>query len=189
MTARNLWLSSGLRAIRTTIAHALKKPDRERRRQVEGLDPQRPDMLGAWVVTALILASASMLHLADRPFILFPLGGSCVILFGALDNPMAQPRSLVGGHFVGAATGVIFCHLLGDGIAVMSTAVATALCLMILTRTVHSPAGATPLIAISTHAPWSFIVDPVAIGVVTLLVGKVSYQRIWLKQKYPDSWL
>ncbi|WP_170153120.1 HPP family protein [Roseiarcus fermentans] len=168
---------------------ALKKPDRDHQYKMKGLEPQRPDVLGAWVTTALILGIASMLHLADRPFILFSLGGSCVILFGASDSPMAQPRSLIGGHFVGAATGLIFFHLLGDSIAVMSTAVATVLCLMIITKTVHSPAGATPLIAISTHASWSFMVDPVAIGVVTLLVGKISYQRLWLKQKYPDSWL
>jgi CBS-domain-containing membrane protein len=109
------------------------------------LDAGCPDALGAWMVTTVILALASMLHLADRPFILFSLGGSCVILFGVSDSQMAQPRSLVGGHVVGAAPGLIFCHLLGDGIVVMSSAVATALLVMILTRTVHSPAGATPL--------------------------------------------
>jgi CBS-domain-containing membrane protein len=30
--------------------------------------------------------------------------GSCVILFGKPDNPMGQPRSLVGGHLIGAPT-------------------------------------------------------------------------------------
>lgn len=57
------------------------------------------------------------------PFILFSLGGSCVLLFGAPDSPMARPRRLVGGHLIGAATGLVFGHLLGDGVVVMSSAV------------------------------------------------------------------
>jgi CBS-domain-containing membrane protein len=155
----------------------------------KALNAECQNALGAWMVTTLVLVLASIIHLADQPFMLFSLGGSCVVLFGAPDSQMAQPRSLVGGHLVGAATGLIFGHLLGDGIVVMSSAVATALLVMILTRTVHSPAGATALTAISAHAPLSFMVDPVAIGVATLLVGKICYQRAWLKQKYPSSWL
>jgi CBS-domain-containing membrane protein len=100
---------------------------------------------------------------------------------------MARPRSLVGGHLIGAVTGLLFAHLLGDGVIVMSSAVGTTLLLMILTRTVHSPAGATPLIAISSHAAWFFVVDPVAIGLATLLVGKICYERLWLRQRQP-SW-
>jgi CBS-domain-containing membrane protein len=68
---------------------------------------------------------------------------------------------------------------------VMSSAVGTTLLLMILTRTVHSPAGATPLIAISSHATWFFVADPVAIGLATLLVGKICYERLWLRR--PNS--
>jgi CBS-domain-containing membrane protein len=146
------------------------------------LEAEHRDPLGAWTVTTTVLALASVLHLASEPFILFSLGGSRVLLFGAPDNPMAQPRSLVGGHLIGAMTGLIFGHLLGDGIILMSSAVGTTLLLMILTRTAHSPAGATPLIAISSHAAWFFVVDPVAVGLVTLLVGKVCYERLWLRQ-------
>ena len=51
---------------------------------------------------------ASIIHLADRPFMLFSLGGWCVVLFGAPDSHMAQPRSLVGGHLVGAAMGELW---------------------------------------------------------------------------------
>ena len=152
------------------------------------LEAERGNPLGAWTVTTAVLALASVLHLASRPFILFSLGGSCVLLFGAPDNPMARPRSLVGGHLIGAVTGLVFGHLLGDGVIVMSSAVGTTLLLTILTRTVHSPAGATPLIAISSHAAWFFVVDPVAIGLATLLVGKICCERSWLEQGHP-SWL
>ena len=152
------------------------------------LDAERGSPLGAWTVTTAVLALASVLHVASEPFIPFSLGGSCVLLSGAPDNPMAQPRNLVGGHLIGAVTGLVFGHVLGDGVVVMSSAVGTTILLMMLTRTVHSPAGATPLIAISSHAGWFFVVDPVAVGLVTLLMGRICYQRFWLGQGYPGWW-
>lgn len=152
-------------------------------------DREFPNAVSAWVVTTAILSLVVMLHVADRPFVLFSLGGSCVILFGMPSNPMAQPRSLVGGHLVGAITGIVFVHVFGDGVAVMSSAVATTLMVMMLTRTIHSPAGATPLIAISTHADWFFILDPVAVGLAILLLGAVCYQRAWLGAQYPSTWV
>jgi CBS-domain-containing membrane protein len=44
----------------------------------------------------------------------------------------------------------------------MACAVATALALMMLTDTLHSPAGANPLIVVAAKPGWSFMVDPVA---------------------------
>ena len=33
-------------------------------------------------------------------------GASAVLIYGAMDSPLAQPRALVGGHFLGALTGI-----------------------------------------------------------------------------------
>ena len=60
---------------------------------------------------------------------------------------------------------------------------------MMITNTVHSPAGANPLIAVSAHSAWFFIIDPVAIGVAILLVGAIVYHWIWLRRGYPNTWL
>ena len=64
--------------------------------------------LNAWVATAATLGLAVLLlRLSEAHLMLFSLGGSCVILFGMPDSSMAQPRSLVGGHLIGAVTGLI----------------------------------------------------------------------------------
>jgi len=150
----------------------------------------RHGSLSAWVASAATLGIAlAVLRLAEAPLMLFSLGGSCVILFGMPSNAMAQPRSLVGGHLIGAATGLAFGQVFGDGLVVMSCAVATALALMMITETVHSPAGANPLIGISAQSGWSFMVNPVAIGVAILLIGAVVYHRGWLRRRYPKTWL
>ena len=82
---------------------------------------ERNNAFSAWLATVVILGLALALHVFMLPLMLFSLGGSCVIVFGMPDSPMTQPRSLVGGHFIGAATGVLFGHMFGDGIVVMSS--------------------------------------------------------------------
>ena len=151
---------------------------------------KRGDALSAGIASAATLGVAlALLRLSDAPLMFFSLGGSCVIVFGMPDSPMAQPRSLVGGHVIGAATGLAFSHLFGGGIVVMSCAVATALALMMLTETIHSPAGGNPLIVISARSGWSSLMDPVAIGVAVLLIGAAIYHRAWLNRRYPKTWV
>src|SRR3954463_13189338 len=109
-------------------------------------------LLRAWLGAGISLALALLIVAgAGSPLLLASLGGSCVILFGNPDGDMAQPRSLFGGHLVGALTGLVFAHLLGDGWGVRPPAMASALVVMLLTDTIHSPAGADPLIAIADH--------------------------------------
>jgi CBS-domain-containing membrane protein len=145
----------------------------------------RHGLLRVWIACAATLGLAlALLRLSDAPLMLFSLGGSCVILFGMPHSPMAQPRSLVGGHVISTGTGLAFSHMFDGGLVVMACAVATALALMILTDTVHSPAGGNPLIVISAHSGWSFMLDPVAIGVAILLISAVIHHRTWLGQQH-----
>src|SRR3954463_3092407 len=123
-------------------------------------------LLRAWLGAGISLALALLIVAgAGSPLLLASLGGSCVILFGNPDGDMAQPRSLFGGHLVGALTGLVFSHLLGDGWWVMAAAMAGARFVMLRPAPIHSPAGADPLIAIADHAAWSFLWNPVALGV------------------------
>ena len=106
-------------------------------------------LLRAWVGAALTLGVALLTEAGDSPLLLASLGGSCVILFGNPDSDMAQPRSLVGGHLIGTVSGLIFLNAFGTGWWVMAAAMASALVAMLLTDTIHSPAGADPLIVIA----------------------------------------
>ncbi len=147
-------------------------------------------LLRAWLGAGISLALALLIVAgAGSPLLLASLGGSCVILFGNPDGDMAQPRSLFGGHLVGALTGLVFAHLLGDGWWVMAAAMASALVVMLLTDTIHSPAGADPLIAIADHAAWGFVWNPVVLGVAVLFVGALVANNLGRARSYPRRWL
>lgn len=155
------------------------------------------DAAGAWVGAAVALGlSAWLVSLTDHPWLLASLGGSCVILFGMPFSEMAQPRSFFGGHLVATLTGLLFLRF-GHGLlggspdAWMVAAVATALAAMILTRTIHSPAGANPIVIFMEQASWSFMLSPLAIGLVVLFAtALVANNRAGVAKvrRYPVAW-
>ncbi len=145
-----------------------------------------------WAGIASIFTMGVALVLLDLervPYLLASLGGSCVILFGMPDNVMAQPRSFIGGHLVGTTVGLIFSHAFGGGIFSMACAVGTAIALMMVTDTIHSPAGADPLIVMAAHPGWSFLAMPLGLGLAILFVGATLYHRLLLRRVYPVRWL
>ncbi len=143
-------------------------------------------LVAAWSVCAATVALAlALMELQHVPWLLASLGGSCVIVFGMPDSKMAQPRSLIGGHLVGSVVGLVAAHTLGNGWAAMAAATATALVIMMITDTIHSPAGADPLIVMSTGASWSFLVAPLGLGLLVVFVATVVYHRLVLGRPYP----
>ena len=140
----------------------------------------------AWGMCALTLALAlTFLDLVQIPWLLASLGGSCVIVFGMPESPMAQPRSLLGGHAIGSIVGLAAGAVLGDGPLAMAVATATALVLMMLTDSVHSPAGADPMIVMAGHAGATFLIAPLAAGLAVIFIAAVIYHRAVLGRRYP----
>jgi CBS-domain-containing membrane protein len=136
-----------------------------------------------------------LLGLTRHPWLLASLGGSCVIVFGMADTDMAQPRSLLGGHFVAALAGLIFLslsHIIGGPKDLwMVASVATALAIMMATRTIHSPAGANPIVIFAEDPGWSFLLSPVALGVLCVFVVGLlanNYARPSPHGRYPRAW-
>ncbi len=122
-----------------------------------------------------------LLRLTDHPWLLASLGGSCVILFGMPESEMARPKSLFGGHLVAGVSGLVlhklFLILGGPTEAWQVAAVALALVLMMATRTIHSPAGANPIVIFAEAANWGFLVSPLMIGLVVLFGVQVLANR------------
>jgi CBS-domain-containing membrane protein len=140
----------------------------------------------AWGTCALTLGFVlAFLEFVQIPWLLASLGGSCVIVFGMPDSPMAQPRSLLGGHAIGSIVGLAAGSILGDGPIAMAVATATALVLMMLTDSVHSPAGADPMIVIAGHASASFLIAPLGTGLALIFIAALIYHRAILGRRYP----
>jgi CBS domain-containing membrane protein len=76
------------------------------------------------------------------------LGASAVLIYGAVDSLLTQPRNLLGGHILSAFVDVIAFKLFPVQIWLAApAAVATAIAIMQFTDTLHPPGG-TALIAV-----------------------------------------
>ena len=146
----------------------------------------------AWVAFGSATAITSALWVtgnAATPLVLASLGGSTLFLFGLTTLPPAQPRALFGGHFIAAAVGIAAYQLAGDALWVMALAVVVTIVLMLITKTVHPPAGANPLIMIQAQAGLMHLGAVVMLGVLTIFVVAYVWSRLGVGQcKYPVRW-
>ena len=141
-------------------------------------------------IGATIAIALALWFVGDRtsPFLLFSLGGSTVFLFALTDTESAQPRALFGGHLGGALIGIACYQMFGDGLWVSVAAVVLTMVSMIVTRTIHPPAGANPLIMVHNHAGIFSLLQPVGIGVFTLFLVAILWSRVRPGKKYPTQW-
>lgn len=124
------------------------------------------------------------------PFLLASLGGSAVFLFGLTHAPAAQPRALFGGHLGGALIGIVCYQCFGEELWVYALALLLTLGLMLLTRTLHPPAGANPLIMVAAHSGFAALWHTVLVGVLALAVVAFVWSRMLPGlTRYPVAWL
>ena len=127
--------------------------------------------LGLGLVLQFVDPPTSVLFLAS-------FGGSAVFLFGLTRAPAAQPRALFGGHIGGAVIGVLCLQLFGDALWVYVVALVLTLVFMLVTKTVHPPAGANPLIMMHAHASLAAVWQPVTVGVIILALVAALWSRL-----------
>jgi CBS-domain-containing membrane protein len=144
-----------------------------------------------WVLAGSTVAISLALYLtqASSPLFLASLGGTTLFLFGLSTVPAAQPRAVFGGHLISSLMGVVAFQLFGDALWVMVIAVVITIGILLVTRTVHPPAGANPLIMIQAHASFTHIGFSVLLGVSIISAVAFIWSRLGIgKQKYPASW-
>lgn len=133
-------------------------------------------------------ATAWLAQQAGVALLMAPFGASCVLAFGLPDSPLAQPRSIVGGHFLSTLVG--FAALAAWGPTWWSAALSVALALgvMLWTRTVHAPAGANPLVVLATAPSISFLVTPVLAGSLIIVACAWVVNNARARRSYPRYW-
>ena len=146
------------------------------------------------IINALLSALGALIFISflaflDRSFegmiwLIPPFGASMVLVMAVHESPLAKPKNILLGHILSALSGVIILYLIGDNFLALGIAVALAVFVMIVTDTIHPPAGANPIIVILTGQGISFVLFPVAVGAFTLVVFAYLYNKL-LKRNYP----
>ena len=120
------------------------------------------------------------------PLLIAPFGASSVLLFAAPDSAFAQPKNLVFGHLIASAVGLAVFWFCGAGVWQSAIAVGLAIAAMQLSRTVHPPAGADPLVIMFLGgASAQFLVVPVLIGVLSLLLIALVFNNVVRGERWP----
>lgn len=148
--------------------------------------------LGAFLgISGIGLLQDSSLGQTDHIFLIGSFGASAVLVFGATNSPLAQPRNLIGGHLISAIIGVSIHKLLPGQLWVASAlSVSLAIVGMQMTKTLHPPGGATALIAnIGSEKikdlGFMYVLSPVLSGVLILLVVALIVNNIPNHRDYP----
>jgi CBS-domain-containing membrane protein len=125
--------------------------------------PSRPalkQIAFVWLGGFIAISVVSFLALyTKQPLVMGSFGASCFVLFILPDSPFAQPRNVIGGHFISTLIGLIFLHLVSPEWWSMALALATALSFMQLLKVPHPPAGSNPLIVFIASANWEFFIN------------------------------
>ena len=150
--------------------------------------------IGSFVGIGLIALSQSfMVPRLENIFLIGSFGASSVLVYGAIQSPLAQPRNLMGGHVVSAIVGVTVFKLVPDILWITAPlAVATSIVAMQITKTMHPPGGATALIAITGTAKikelgYFYVLSPVLTGVLILFVIALVFNNLTQYRSYPTN--
>lgn len=138
-----------------------------------------------------VLAIAAMAKAGEQlslSLMLGSFGASCVLVFGFPDLPFSQPRNVVFGHFLSSLIGLLFLSFVGPQWWSLAMAVGTAIAAMMLTRTVHPPAGSNPVIVFLTQPAWNFLLFPTLVGAALLVLVALFYNNLARPTNYPKYW-
>ena len=143
----------------------------------------------AWLGGSLAIAAvAALTNSLSVMLVLGSFGASCVLIFGYPDVPFSQPRNVIAGHVISSLVGLVFLTVFGPHWWAVAISVGTAIALMMLTRTVHPPAGSNPVIVFLIQPTWSFLLFPTLVGALILVAVALVYNNVTRDAKYPKYW-
>lgn len=134
-----------------------------------------------------------LLSQSENVLLIASFGASSVLVYGAIQSPLSQPRNLIGGHFISAIVGVTVYKLLPDIIWLTAPlSVALSIVLMQITKTLHPPGGATALIAVIGSEKikalgYMYAISPVFTGSIILFIVALIFNNMTSHRKYPTD--
>lgn len=152
--------------------------------------PHHRHIFWSWLGSFVAMFAISYLTVkTNSPLLMAPFGATSVLIFTAPDSPLAQPRNVIGGNFLGALVSLIFLHFLGSSPVTIAMAVSTSIVLMQLTGTVHPASGGIALVVMMTKPDWQFLLTPTLAGSMILVLCSVISNNLARERIYPKYWL
>lgn len=139
---------------------------------------------GALAVAALAYASKRW----ESLMLLGSFGASALLVFALPDGHLSQPRSVIGGHLSASAIALLCLTCFGPQWWAIGLSTGTAIGFMMLTRTLHPPAGANAIIVFLAKPSALFLMSSTLAGSTTLVLLAVMYHRALGRHKYPLYW-
>lgn len=150
--------------------------------------------VGSFIGIGLIaFFQSGFLSKIENIFLIGSFGATSVLLYGAIQSPLAQPRNLIGGHLISALVGVTVYKFIPDIIWLTAPlAVSLSIVLMQITKTLHPPGGATALIAVIGSEKikdlgYLYVLSPVMTGVFILLIVALIFNNVTSYRHYPNN--
>ncbi|KAG0306879.1 hypothetical protein BGZ98_001532 [Dissophora globulifera] len=151
-------------------------------------------------VVAALTFNAQWFVDRNVPVIAGSFGASAVLMYGAIESPLSQPRNVIIGHLMSSLIGVSLFKLFNMLSAatfvklhwlLCSLAVSVSLFCMQVTHTVHPPASATALIAVTGGQTiydlgYWFVLSPIALGIAIMMVVALLANNV--VRRYPTHW-
>jgi len=153
------------------------------------VSPVPMDILIALIGAFLGIAILSILSLEYMtPMLATSLGASAVLVFGAPDAPLSQPRNVILGHALSAIVGVTTYQIWGIHWWSVTLGTSLAVLVMLLTKTTHPPGGATAMFAILNAAKPIYILTPIIAGSLLLVLVGIFVNNLSPNRNYPRYW-
>ena len=144
--------------------------------------------LVAGIGAAICIALLAYLNISSSQnlWLIPPFGASIVLITAAHSSPLAQPRNIFFGHIISSICGLFVIYLFDVSYLSIGFSVGLAVSLMMITKTVHPPAGANPIIIMMGNEGFSFLLMPISAGAAILVLYAVIFNKYVYKRDYPN---
>jgi CBS-domain-containing membrane protein len=141
-------------------------------------------------IFAIFMSSYWLLDPEIAVLIVPSMGASAVLLFAAPHAPFSQPWNVIAGHAFSAIVGVACWQWIPDYTVAASASVGLAIGVMVITRSIHPPGGATALAAVIGseklhNLGYSYEYQPILLNAVTILLVAIVFNCFFKWRQYP----
>jgi CBS-domain-containing membrane protein len=141
-------------------------------------------------IFAIFITSYWLLDPEVTIYIVPSMGASAVLLFAAPHAPFSQPWNLIAGHAFSAIIGVACWQWIPHYAIAASASVGLAIGVMVLTRSIHPPGGATALAAVIGseelhNLGYNYEYQPVLLNALTILLVAIIFNGLFKWRRYP----